>query len=1018
MLKSIVFLLAASAAFSQGIPESLYQGMQWRNIGPFRGGRSDAVAGVQQNPHLYYFGGVGGGLWKTEDSGITWTNITDGQLKTSSVGAIEVAASDPNVLYLGMGENEARGVAISHGDGVYKSADAGRTWKHIGLDATRSISRIRIHPANPDVVYVAAQGAPFGATKDRGIYRSKDGGATWKNVLFVDETTGASELAMDPANPRILYAAFWDYLRKPWEIRSGGPGSGIYKSTDGGDTWQTINEGLPKLMGKIGISVSANSQRLYAIVEADPAGGVYRSDNGGKTWQLMNDSNWGLKSRSWYYMKIFADPKNPDVVWVLNASVFRSIDGGRNWTQVPTPHGDNHDMWINPNDPNNMIEANDGGAVISFDSGRSWSTQENQPTAQFYRVNIDDRFPYWVYAGQQDNTTVAIKSAANGPGIGWKDWHQVGGCESAWVGFDPKKPDKVYATCYQGQITEYDDDTSDARDVQEYPSLPLALPSREMKYRYNWNGPMIVSNSDPKVLYHASQVLMRSENQGRTWTQISPDLTHPDDKTQGYGGGPITNEGAGGEVYDTIYYVAEALKDKNTLWTGSDDGVVQMTRDGGKNWKKVALPGMADAQINAIEISPFDPATIYIAATRYKWNDMAPYIFKSTDSGATWNKLVDGIPAESWAHVVREDPEKKDLLYAGTETGVFVSFNGGAKWQPLQLNLPTTPVNDLKIHTGDLVAATSGRAFWILDDLTPLRQMSPVVAQEPVHLFTPRVAIRATFGGGFGGGLGPDNALGKNPPSGAILDFSVAKAGPVTIEILDSTGKPVRKMSNIAAKAGMNRSLWDLRYDTPALVPGIYLFGSLRGRKVVPGTYQVRLTVAGESRTAKIEVQKDPRVSATPQQFAEQNRLLSEIDSEIDDLHKSVIRMRAVHSQIEEILKRAKDSGADSAALQTAGKALEDKLDAEADQLVQKRTVDGQTVINFPTKLDHHLVALHNFVDGAEADVTDGARLRAADLAKVWKEQKAETESLLGTQLDAFNKQIAAAKLAYVTVPK
>jgi photosystem II stability/assembly factor-like uncharacterized protein len=1017
MVRSLFFFLAAFAAFAQDVPPSLYQGMQWRNIGPFRGGRSDAVAGVPQDPHLYYFGGVGGGLWKTENDGITWTNITDGQLKTSSVGAIAVAASDPNVLYLGMGENEARGVAISHGDGVYKSTDAGRTWKHIGLDLTRAISRIRISPTNPDLVYVAAQGATFGATRDRGVYRSKDGGATWQNVLFVNETTGPCELAMDPTNPRILYAAFWDHLRKPWEIRSGGPGSGIYKSIDGGDTWQKINEGLPKLMGKIGITAAANPERLYAVVEADPDGGVYRSDNAGRTWTLMNSTNWALKTRSWYYMKIFADTKNPDVVWVLNANVLRSIDGGRNWVQVPTPHGDNHDMWINPSDPSNIIEANDGGANISFDSGRSWSTQENQPTAQFYRVNADDRYPYWLYGGQQDNTTVGIKSAANGPGIGWKDWHSVGGCESAWVDFDPKKPDQIYATCYQGQITEYDEDTMDARDVQEYPSLPLALPSREMKYRYNWSGPVMVSKIDPRVIYHASQVLMRSENRGRTWTAISPDLTNPDDRTQGYGGGPITNEGAGGEVYNTIYYVAEAPKDKNTLWTGSDDGVVQMTRDGGKNWKKITLPGMADAQINAMELSPHDPGTVYIAATRYKWNDMAPYIFKTTDYGQTWIKLVEGIPAESWAHVVREDPVRKNLLYAGTETGVFISFDGGAKWQPFQLNLPVTPVNDLKIHSGDLLAATSGRAFWILDDLSPLREMNAGVAKEPVHLFAPRPAIRADLNAGPGGGP-RDAALGKNPPAGAILDYSVAKAGSVTIEIHDSAGNLVRKLSNVTAKAGMNRTTWDLRYDAPTLVPGITLFGNLRGRKVVPATYEVRLIAEGETRTAKLEVNKDPRVNATPQQFAEQNKLAAQIESEIDELHKSVIHMRSVRAQIEDLLKRAKDSGLNSAALQSQGKALMDKLDAEEEMLVQKRTVDGQTVINFPTKLAHHLTALHNFVDEAEADVTDGARVRAADLEKIWKERKAEVDSLLGPQLDAFNKQVAAAKMNYVTIPK
>ncbi len=1021
MRKIICFVLAAVAAgWAQEIPASLYQSMEWRCIGPFRGGRSDAVAGVPSRHLLYYFGAVGGGVWKTENAGESWTNITDGQLKTSSVGAIAVALSDPNVIYVGMGENDARGVAISFGDGVYKSTDAGRTWKHIGLDQTRAISRIRVHPNNPDLVYVAVQGATFGATKDRGIYRSKDGGLTWTNILFVNETTGPADLAMDPVNPRILYAAFWDHLRKPWEVRSGGLGSGIYKSVDGGDTWQKINEGLPALMGKIGIDVSpANPDRLFAIVEADPKGGLYRSDDAGKTWTLLNDTDWALKTRSWYYMKVFADPKNPDLVWVLNADVSKSIDGGKTFTKVTVPHGDNHDLWINPRDPEIMIEANDGGANVTFDGGHSWSTQENQPTAQFYRVNTDDQFPYWVYGGQQDNSSVAIASRANGPGIGWKDWYPVGGCESAHVAFDPKNPELVYAGCYQGVITEFDRGTMEARDVMEYPSMNLALPSREMKYRFNWSAPIVVSEHDPKVIYHGSQVLTRSDNRGRTWKDISPDLTHPDDKTQGYGGGPITNEGAGGEVYNTLYYVAESPEDKNTLWTGSDDGTLSVTRDGGKNWTRMTLPGAAvDAQINAIEISPHAAGTVYVAATRYKWNDIAPYIFKTTDYGKTWEKLVDGIPADSWAHVVREDPVRKDLLYAGTENGIFVSFNGGHKWQSLQLNLPVTPVNDLQVQrSGDLVAATSGRAFWILDDLSPLRQAQASIA--PVYLFEPREAVRTGLGS-----AGPNQPprLGKNPPAGAILDFYLAKEEPVKLEIHDSAGNLVRTYTtekkegqtnpDLKVKAGMNRTNWDLRYETPTKIPGVFLFGGFHGRKAIPGTYEVRLIAGGETKTAKLQVRDDPRLKTTAQEFAEQSKLLGEVYGAFDALHKSVIQLRQVRTQIEDLVKRTSDKNVES-----AGKALIDKLTAEEDAVIQKRTVDMQTVINFPVRLDHHLLVLANDVDDS-GELTDGARRRAADLLKQWHDHEAALATLLGTELDALNKLAASAKVPLVSVPK
>ncbi len=719
---------------------------QWRNIGPFRGGRVVAVTGVPQQPRTFYFGSVGGGVWKTTDGGETWTNITDGQLATSSVGAVAVAPSDPNVIYVGMGEHPIRGVMTSHGDGVYKSTDAGRTWRHVGLDKTRHISRIRIHPTDPETLLVAAQGAAYGPTRDRGVYRSIDGGTTWTQVLFVNETTGASELAMDPTNPRILYAALWDHLREPWQVRSGGPGSGIHKSTDGGTTWQKAMTGLPAVVGKIGLDVSANPDRLYAIVEADPEGGLYRSDDAGKTWTLVNGA-WTLHARAWYYMKVAAHPSNPDVVWVLNAAVSKSVDGGRTIATVSTPHGDNHSLWFNPTDPDILIEGNDGGANVSFNGGLTWSTQANQPTAQFYRVNVDDEFPYNVYGGQQDNTSIKIASAAPG-GITEHDWYDVGGCESAVPAFDPKDPRFVYAGCYMGIISEFDDRLKTQRDIMAWPQMPAAVPPRDLKYRFNWSAPIVVSRFDPAVIYHGANVLLRSDNRGRTWREMSPDLTRNDVARQGAGGAPITNEGAGGETYGVIDDLVESPHDANTIWVGTDDGLVQLTRDGGKSWANVTPPGVGEAMVNAIEVSPHAPATAYVTFSKYKFNDFTPLVFKTTDFGATWTAIVEGIAPEAWARVVREDAVRPDLLYLGTETGFYVSFTGGQRWTRLQLNLPVTPITDLRVHRNDLVAATAGRAFWILDDLSALQQWTEATPATDVRLFTPRAAYRTqAFGG-------------------------------------------------------------------------------------------------------------------------------------------------------------------------------------------------------------------------------------------------------------------------------
>jgi photosystem II stability/assembly factor-like uncharacterized protein len=951
------------------------------------------------------------------------------------VGAIAVAESDPNVVYVGMGEHAVRGVMTSHGDGVYRSTDGGKTWKHLGLEKTRAISRIRVHPTDPDLVYVAAQGAPYGANPERGIYRSKDGGATWELVLFVSEAAGASDLAMDMTNPRILYAAFWEHLRQPWFVKSGGPGSGIHQSTDGGDTWQKLTSGLPAQVGKIGVDVSrADPERVYAIVEADPGGGLFRSDDAGRTWRLMN-ADWSIRARAWYYIEVFADPKNADLVYVMNAPYMKSIDGGRTFTPVRVPHGDNHDLWINPDDNQVLINANDGGANISFNGGRTWSTQENQPTAQFYRVNTDNQFPYHVYGGQQDNSSVAIASQAGG-GIGWKDWYDVGGCESAYAAFNPDDPRYVYAGCYMGQISEWDRVTGAARDVMAYPVLPAALASRDMKYRFNWNAPIMVSRHDPSVIYHASNVLLKSRNRGRTWAEISPDLTRDDSTKQGPGGGPITNEGAGGEIYGTIYYVAESPHGAGTIWTGSDDGLIQVTRDGGATWSNVTPREVGEAQINAIEVSPHDPATAYVAVTRYKFNDFTPHAFKTTDYGRTWRRIDAGIEPDAWVRVVREDPVRRGLLYAGTETGFYVSFDSGERWQRLQLNFPAVPITDLQVKGNDLVAATHGRAFWILDDLSPLRQHSESVVSAAAHLYPPADAYRAVgLGGGFGGG---QPRAGRTRPAGAFIYYTLKDApdstASVKLEILDDGGAVVRTFSSrqaggqgqggpggqggpvLPARRGLNRLVWDLRHERPTVVPGAYVFGALIGRRVVPGTYQARLTAGGQTLTQSFRVLPDPRIQTTNADYVAQDQLLAAITADLSAIHAAVNRVRAVRDQVNQTMERSREHPG-AKAVGDAAKPLVEHLGTAEDSLIQKRTVDGQTVINFPMRLNQFYIYLLNAVDGADDGVTDGARTRYADLQRQWANVKAMVDRVLGDELNAFNRLIQEQGIPAVVVP-
>ncbi len=1013
----VTMLLAPlCGAQTDALPSNLYQSLTWRNIGPFRGGRVVAVSGVASDPKTYYFGGVGGGVFKTTNGGETWFSITDGFLKTSSVGAICVSASDSNVIYVGMGEHTIRGTTLSHGDGIYKSTDAGETWSHLGLEETRVVSRILTNPSDASLVYVAAQGTPYVPSSARGVYRSRDGGATWQKILYVNDTTGPSDLAMDPANPRILYAAMWDHQRKPWDLRSGGPASAIYKSTDAGDNWKKIDEGLPPIMGRIGIAVSADPQRLYALVECNPKGGLYRSDNAGTSWTLVNGS-WALMTRPWYYMRLTADPKNPNVVWVVNVTLSKSIDGGRTFTAVAGSHSDHHDVWINPNDPQTVILGNDGGAAISRNGGLTWLAEDNQPTAQFYRVNTDDGYPYRVYGGQQDNTTVSIASATEGfgliggGGISDRDWYAVGGCESGFVAFDKRDPRWIYAGCWGGQISEFNLETRSINNIMAYPEQVFGLPLSQLKYRFNYNSPIVVSRHDNTVLYHGAQKVLRSDDHGRSWREISPDLTNPRPETQGIGGGPFWPEG---EIYDTLTYIAESRHDAKVIWTGSDDGVIGLTRDGGAHWQRLSLPGLRDALINEIEVSPYAPGTAYVAATRFKFNDYAPYIFKTTDFGQSWDRITAGIPDGSWSRVVREDPVRRGLLYAGTETGAFVSFDGGLRWQSLQLNLPVTPVTDLQVHDTDLVVSTQGRAFWILDDVEPLRQLGSEIIASKAFLLHPRQAIRTNAGAPQLATAGTRTATteGTNAPRGAIIDFYLQNKEPVKIEIADTNGQIIRHFStgeedgrdaaSIRVKPGMNRILWDLRCDWSPR--GEISSGRNRGagRLAKPATYQVRLIAGGVTMTAPLVVREDPRFSTSDAEFSQQDELLAHIEGELGDIYWGVFRSRSVREQLAAVLKRTTDP-----TVAAADKQLAADLLAEEDQLVQSDTLDTQRFVVEPSRLADLLNSLHTLINTIRPVVTSGQREVDAALAKEWAEHKEKLNRLLGSNLDAFNKLAA-----------
>jgi photosystem II stability/assembly factor-like uncharacterized protein len=1065
----ILFVSAQNSIIGQGVRPAASSDsvkvVQWRQIGPFRGGRVTAVAGVATQPMVYYFGGTGGGVWKTTDGGINWEPISDGSVfGTGSVGAIGLSDSDPNTIYVGMGESPIRG-NVSHGDGVYKSTDAGKTWKQIGLEDTRQISRIRVHPKNPDIIYVAAQGHVWAPNADRGVFRSKDGGKTWQKVLFRSDKAGACDLIIDPTNPNVLYAGLWEVYRKPWTLESGGPGSGIFKSTDGGDNWTEItrNAGLPKgMIGIVGITVSAaNPERVWAIIEAED-GGVFRSDNGGRTWIKTNEQR-NLRQRAWYYTRIYADPKNADTVYVLNTGFYKSNDGGRTFSGIGVPHGDNHDLWIAPDDSNRMINSNDGGANVSFNGGKSWSEQD-QPTAQFYRVALDNDFPYHIYGAQQDNSTVRIASRTTENGIGFSDWYDVGGGESGWIAPSPKDSEIVFAGSYDGLTTRYDHRTGQLRDVNPYPNNPMGWGAGDIKYRFQWNFPLVFSPHDPNTLYAAAQVLFKSTNEGQSWEVISPDLTRNDKSKQGPSGGPITKDNTSIEYYDTIFTVMESPVQAGTIWTGSDDGLVHVTRDAGKNWADVTPPKAIMPewiQINSLDASPFDAGTAYVAATMYKHDDYKPYLYKTSDYGKTWKKITSGIPDGAFTRVIREDPNKRGLLYAGTETGMYVSFDDGANWQSLQLNLPVVPITDLAIHKREkeLVAATQGRSFWIFDDLPALHQLMDAggfkVASE-THLFKPKEAYRMPGGGG--GPLPPTTTLGKNPANGLVVYYSL-KSKPtsdVVLEFLDSTGKSIRKFTaraprpqpspapgtaqvtappeqppppageeesffggapaRVTTDVGLNRFVWDMRYAEAVRFPGMILWaGETRGPRVVPGNYQVKLTVDGSTMTETFEIKADPRLTTSTADYAKQLDLSLKIRDKLAETHNAIIQIRDVKKQVDDLVKRVAGQ-ANAKPIVDAGNALNKKLTEVEESLYQTKNQSSQDPLNFPIRLNNKLAALLGVVSRSETPPNDQSVDVYNELVGQIDAQLQKLSQIMKTDVPAFNQAVRDANIPAVVV--
>ena len=1044
--------------------------LDWRCIGPPRGGRVVAVAGDPVEPGTFYFGACAGGVWKTYDGGTYWENVSDGYFNTASVGALAVSDSNPSVIYAGMGETSIR-LDVTHGDGVYRSGDGGRSWDHMGLEDTRHISRVRIHPTNPDIVYAAALGHAFGPNEERGVYRSRDGGKNWEKVLYKSEDAGASDLSMDPNNPDVMFAGIWQTRRNFWNLTSGGPDSGLWRTMDGGDTWEDIsgNPGLPEgPFGKIGVAISpAKAGRIYATIEAREPG-VFRSDDYGDTWKLTSD-NRDLQGRPWYYQHIFADPQNADTVWVLNYSAWKSIDGGKNWEEVNTPHGDNHDLWLDPRDPCRMIEGNDGGACVSFNGGDTFSTIYNQMTAQFYHVTTDDRFPYYVYGTQQDNSAIAVPSRTHKGAIPWSDCYTTGSSESGYIVVDPNDPNIVISGAIGsspgggGNMLRYDHSTGQVRIITVWPEMNTGYGPVDARYRFQWTYPIQFSPHDAGVLYAAGNIVFRSTDQGGSWEPISPDLTRNDPDKLQPSGGDITGDASGAETYCTVFSFLESPHEKGVFWAGSDDGLIHISRDGGANWENVTPPDLEEwTRVDMIEVSPHDAATAYVSATRYKFDDNRPFLFKTSDYGATWKSITGDLPPDDFTRCVREDTERPGLLYAGTETGIYVSFDDGERWLSMRGNLPVVPVYDLAIKNDELIAATHGRAFWIMDGLSQLRQVSDELADEDIHLVQPPTKIRmaAPFRGrggseakdyqlalgaavAFTDTRGPNGEYvrklldsGKNPPNGARIWYWLKEEpeSEVTLTFTDASGAEIKSYTSkaadsdddsdddngeprVPAEAGMNRFDWNMRYPGASKVPGDKTTAGVgRGPLAPPGTYGVRLTVGDLSQTREFEMVKDPRVDATQEDFDAQFDLLIKIRDKQSETHDNINRIRSARSQVEEWAKRAEGTAGEEP-VRSAADALKEKLSEVEGALIQTEYKGARDRLHLPIKMNAKLAGLTPVVSSGDYAPPKQAHDVFAHFSEVLDGHFATLRSILDEDLDEFQNLLAELEVSAI-VPR
>ncbi len=1017
--------------------DPLFKGMKYRAIGPFRGGRSLTASGIAGDPTTYYFGAAGGGVWKSTDGAITWSPIFDKD-GAPSIGSLAVAQADPNVIYVGTGEACIRG-NISDGDGVWKSIDAGKSWKSVGLKDSRAIGKVIVNPRNPDLVFVAALGHPFGPNAERGVFRSTDGGKTWDKVLYKDENTGAIDIAFDPRNANILFASLWEARRTPWSLSSGGPGSGLYRSTDGGTTWKHLEEhGLPKgPYGRIGLAVAANSDRVYALIEAKD-GGLYRSDDGGDSWNLVNGSH-SLYQRPWYYMHVIADPQDAETVYILDVEFFKSTDGGRTFNKIKVPHGDNHGLWIDPKNSKRMIASNDGGVTVSLDGGKTWTRQDNQPTAQFYHVITDTREPYYVYGSQQDNSSVAIASRSDDGAIGREDWYPVGGGEAGYIAPYPPDPNIVYGGEYEGNLTRFDKRTGQVKNIAVWPDLSDARGAANLEHRFQWTAPIVISPHDPNTIYYGGERLFKTTDAGTRWEAISPDLTRNDKSKQQPSGGPITIDDTGTEYYDTVFSIAPSPLAKGLIWVGADDGLIHVTRDEGKTWTNVTPKDVPEwSRVSLIEASPHDAGTAYVAIDRHQNDDLRPYIYKTGDYGKTWSRIVTGIPDSAFVRAVREDPKKKGLLYAGTERGVFVSFDDGAHWRSMQLNLPIAPIHDLVVKNDDLVLATHGRSFWILDDVSPLRQFADSAGNEEAHLYQPATAYRVHTG------EAPVRAVftGQNPPAGAVIYYYLKQAPKqeVKIEILDAAGNTIRSYSStkieapdepldpddkkpekqVKAEAGLNRFVWDLHYQGANRVPGYHLWeynDGARGPLALPGKYQVRLAAEGKSQTAPLEVKLDPRVNVSQSDLEKQFKLQLDVRDQLNRVYEVVNQIQDVREQMQGLKKRL-GPGDSYKSLLDAASGLDAKLIAVRDPLINLKISANEDSLAYTPGLDARLAFLSMSVAGFSDSAPTESQYQLFDkLKKQTDEILARWEQMRNADLAAFQKLAADQGIHAIHVP-